>query len=72
MFERELVRLVEGKHLDGIICGHIHQAANSWYGDVHYLNSGDWVESLTALVEDELGNWEILPYYELSLYAEAV
>lgn len=72
LFEQELVRLVETRHLDGIICGHIHQAANTWYGNVHYLNSGDWVESLTALVEDEDGEWEVLSYEEVSLYAEAV
>ena len=72
LFERELVRLVESKHLDGIICGHIHQAANRWYGKVHYLNSGDWVESMTALVENEEGDWQILPYQEVSLYVEAV
>lgn len=72
LFEQELVRLVKTRHLDGIICGHIHQAANTWYGNVHYLNSGDWVESLTALVEDEDGEWEVLSYEEVSLYAEAV
>jgi hypothetical protein len=32
--------------------------------DVHYLNSGDWVESLTALVEHFDGRWEVLPYGE--------
>lgn len=31
-FERELVRLAEMRHLDGVICGHIHQAADQWYG----------------------------------------
>lgn len=31
-------------------------------GDVHYLNSGDWVESMTALVEDFDGNWSIMEY----------
>ena len=61
-FEKELVRLAESLHVDGIICGHIHQAANTWYGGMHYLNSGDWVESLTALAEDENGEWEILTY----------
>ena len=60
------------KHLDGVICGHIHQAANTWYGSVHYLNSGDWVESLTALVENEEGDWEILSYDAMTVYAEAV
>lgn len=68
LFERELVRLVEAKHLDGIICGHIHQAANTWYGQVHYLNSGDWVESLTALVENENGEWSIIPYQSLTVF----
>ena len=29
---------------------------------VEYLNSGDWVESLTALVEDTEGNWKIIYY----------
>ena len=71
-FECELVRLAEVKHLDGVICGHIHQAANTWYGSVHYLNSGDWVESLTALVENEEGDWEILSYDAMTVYAEAV
>ena len=61
-FEKELVKLAQIKHLDGIICGHIHQAANVWYDNVHYLNSGDWVESMTALVEDEQGEWNIVTY----------
>lgn len=61
-FEKELVRRAERMKLDGVICGHIHQAANVWYGSVHYLNSGDWVESLTALVENEQGEWKIVTY----------
>lgn len=75
-FEKELVEMAEAKHLDGIICGHIHQAANRWYGDIHYLNSGDWVESMTALVENEQGDWNIVTYKEINvnaqLYADAV
>ncbi|MCD8043661.1 MAG: UDP-2,3-diacylglucosamine diphosphatase [Tannerellaceae bacterium] len=59
-FEKELVRLAESRKYDGVICGHIHQAANTYYGSIHYLNSGDWVESLTALVETEAGEWEII------------
>lgn len=31
-------------------------------GDVHYLNSGDWVESSTALVEHLDGRFEVLEY----------
>lgn len=61
-FEKELVKLAESRKLDGIICGHIHQAANVWYGNIHYLNAGDWVESMTALVENEQGEWNIVLY----------
>lgn len=45
---------------DGVICGHIHHAE---IRDVHgctYMNSGDWVESCTALVEDFSGEWKIV------------
>ena len=31
-------------------------------GDCHYLNSGDWVESLTAIVEPESGKFELVDY----------
>ena len=60
----ELVLFAKRKKCDGIICGHIHQSANEYYEGIHYLNSGDWVESLTALVEDEQGNWSVVTYTE--------
>jgi hypothetical protein len=31
-------------------------------GDVHYLNSGDWVESLTAIVEHWDGRFELIDF----------
>ncbi|MDP0498602.1 MAG: UDP-2,3-diacylglucosamine diphosphatase [Verrucomicrobiota bacterium JB022] len=46
----------------GFICGHIHTPADKMVGEVHYLNSGDWVESNTALVEHFDNRWEILTY----------
>jgi UDP-2,3-diacylglucosamine pyrophosphatase LpxH len=64
-FEKELVKFTKHRHCQGVICGHIHSPANCNYGDIHYLNSGDWVESLTALVEDEKGKWSVLYYKEL-------
>lgn len=45
---------------DGVICGHIHHAADRQLGDVHYLNCGDWVESCTAIVENMNGELEVL------------
>jgi len=44
----------------GIICGHIHHAANRHIGDIHYLNCGDWVESCTAIVETEAGEFRLI------------
>ena len=44
------------------MCGHIHTPADKWLGDVHYLNSGDWVESLTAIVEHRDGRFELVDF----------
>jgi hypothetical protein len=35
-------------------------------GDIHYLNSGDWVESLTAIVEHHDGRFELATYREFA------
>ncbi|MFV0297710.1 MAG: UDP-2,3-diacylglucosamine diphosphatase [Hyphomicrobiaceae bacterium] len=49
------------KHgVDGIICGHIHHAADRMMGKVHYLNCGDWVESCTALAELHDGQLQLI------------
>ena len=53
-----------------MICGHIHHPENTYYGNIHYLNSGDWVETMSALAEDEDGNWSILYYGETYQNAE--
>jgi len=60
-YEEELVALAKTKHMDGVICGHIHQPANRRIEGIQYLNSGDWVETMSALLEHEDGTWEI--YY---------
>ncbi len=64
-FEHELVRFAAAKKCDGVICGHIHHPADTYYGNIHYLNSGDWVESLSALTEDEDGKWSIFRYTDV-------
>ncbi|MDR1183040.1 MAG: UDP-2,3-diacylglucosamine diphosphatase [Bacteroidales bacterium] len=68
-FEESLIDLAKTKHCDGIICGHIHHPENKYYGDIHYLNSGDWIDSLSALVEDQEGKWNII-YYDKELVRE--
>ena len=32
---------------------------------IHYLNSGDWVETMSALAEDFEGNWELIYFNEI-------
>ena len=61
-FEEKLTELARARHCDGIICGHIHQPAIRQINGLTYMNSGDWVESLSALVEDHEGNWSLLYY----------
>jgi UDP-2,3-diacylglucosamine pyrophosphatase LpxH len=55
----------------GVICGHIHHAADREMEGVRYLNTGDWVESCTALVEDFDGTLRIIRFAE-TLRAEAL
>lgn len=50
--------------VDGVICGHIHHAELRHIEGIHYANSGDWVESCTALTEDHNGTLRILRYTE--------
>jgi UDP-2,3-diacylglucosamine pyrophosphatase LpxH len=63
-FEHALSEVAKRAGVEGVICGHIHHAANRRVDDVHYLNCGDWVESCTALVETEAGEFHILRWRE--------
>ncbi len=65
-YEKELVNIARVKKCDGVICGHIHTPVISRYDNITYMNSGDWVEFLSALVEDYFGNWKIIYYSELT------
>jgi len=61
-FETHITELARQLGCAGVICGHIHTPADKMLGDLHYLNSGDWVESLTAIVEHFDGRMEILSF----------
>ncbi|MDX2045804.1 MAG: UDP-2,3-diacylglucosamine diphosphatase [Chitinophagaceae bacterium] len=63
-FEKELCAVAKNEKCDGVICGHIHHAANKMVDGIHYLNSGDWVETLSAVVETAEGEWKVLYYQE--------
>jgi UDP-2,3-diacylglucosamine pyrophosphatase LpxH len=59
-FEDALAREAVRRRVAGIVCGHIHKAELRMIRGVLYCNTGDWVESCTALVEDETGRLELL------------
>ncbi|WP_204349241.1 UDP-2,3-diacylglucosamine diphosphatase, partial [Klebsiella pneumoniae] len=49
-FQQVLAEEARRSQVDGVICGHIHHAAIEDFDDVRYVNTGDWVESCTAVV----------------------
>ena len=65
-FEQTATDIAIENGYDYVICGHIHQPVISSYtnenGSVLYLNSGDWIENLTAL-EYHNGEWKIFNYH---------
>ena len=61
-FEEALAREARKRGVDGVVCGHIHHAELRDIDGVLYANDGDWVESLTALVEHPDGRLEILDW----------
>jgi UDP-2,3-diacylglucosamine pyrophosphatase LpxH len=72
-FERAVAAEARRRHMDGVVCGHIHKAEMRDIEGVLYCNDGDWVESLTALVEHADGRLQILEWQEIeALWASAV
>lgn len=47
---------------DGVICGHIHQANIRKIDGLDYVNTGDWVESCTAVAEDRNGALRLIDW----------
>jgi len=64
-FEHVLIREARRRGYDGVICGHIHHATIRTVDGALYVNDGDWVESLTALVETYEGELRILVWNQV-------
>jgi len=54
-FETTALKIAEKKGCNGVICGHIHQPEDRIIGVKRYLNSGDWVENMSAILIDNEG-----------------
>ncbi len=68
-FEVAVAREARRRGADGVVCGHIHHAGIRTIDGVLYANDGDWVESLTALVEHVDGRLEIIEWQQPGLGA---
>ena len=63
-FEVALAREAKTRDFDGVVCGHIHQPEIREINGVTYCNDGDWVESLSALVETMDGELKLVYWHE--------
>jgi UDP-2,3-diacylglucosamine pyrophosphatase LpxH len=63
-FETFLASEARRHKADGVVCGHIHHAAHREIDGLVYLNTGDWVESCSAIVEHHDGRFEVVRWQE--------
>ena len=63
-FEETLSDEARRQGVDGVICGHIHHAADRDMNGIHYINTGDWVESCTAVAEHHDGTFEVIRWVD--------
>ena len=74
-FEHTAADIAISNRYDYVVCGHIHQpelrTITTARGRVTYLNSGDWVENLTAL-EYQQGRWRLYRYQEDELLHQEI
>jgi UDP-2,3-diacylglucosamine pyrophosphatase LpxH len=59
-FETALAHEASRRALQGVVCGHIHRAEIREIDGILYCNTGDWVESCTALAERPDGSLALL------------
>ena len=65
-YEARIADEARGRGVHGVICGHIHHAAMRDEEGVLYINTGDWVESCTAVVEHFDGSFEIVRWRQMT------
>ena len=61
-FETAMLTEARRRDCDGVVCGHIHKPEMREIDGILYANDGDWVESLSALVEHHDGRLELLDW----------
>ena len=69
-FENALAAEARKKGFDGVICGHIHKPEIRDIDGITYCNDGDWVESLSALVEEPSGELRLVTWQEIMMRSD--
>jgi UDP-2,3-diacylglucosamine pyrophosphatase LpxH len=59
-FERTMAGAALSSHCQGVICGHTHHPVMKMIDGVFYVNTGDWVENCSAVVEHFDGHLEMI------------
>ena len=65
-FENAVAREARAYGVEGVVCGHIHRAEMRTIDGIEYCNTGDWVESGTALVEHVDGQINLINWLDQS------
>jgi UDP-2,3-diacylglucosamine pyrophosphatase LpxH len=68
-FECAIAAEARRRGANGVVCGHIHKAEIRDIDGILYCNDGDWVESLTALVEGDDGSLRVLSWHDVAARA---
>ena len=63
-YEESVSHAAEKQGFDGVVCGHIHHPACKRLGDIDYYNTGDWVDSCTAIAEDQKGEMRLITWHQ--------
>lgn len=70
-FEEAVINDAKRAEVHGVICGHIHHPVMREIDGFIYINTGDWVDSCSALVEHHDGRLELLEWQQISKVIEA-
>ncbi len=65
-FEQAVAKYAQLHNVDGVVCGHIHSPCVREMNGTQYYNTGDWVESATALVEHFDGSMELIRWRDVA------
>lgn len=69
-FQRVVADEARRNNVDGVICGHIHHAVMEDIDGIRYINTGDWVESCTAVAENADGTFELITWMKSDEHLE--